>query len=111
MVLDLVTYLCMMSFFAGFVLLNDEEKFDWTEIVFAFYVVVSAPFRVLLVACAIRHACVHGFCTRCICTRCSSPCKRLRAVLNTLLTTRLRLSGENTKCTLCSRKHGNLQCW
>lgn len=51
----MVTYLCMMSFFAGFVLLNDEEEFDWTEIIFAFYVVVSAPFGVMLVILRMRH--------------------------------------------------------
>lgn len=54
MVLNLVTYLCMMGFFAGFVLLNDENMFDWTETVFAFYVVVSAPFYVSLAFFRVR---------------------------------------------------------
>lgn len=46
MVLDFATYMCIMGFFAGFVLLNDENTFDWAEIVFASYVWVSAPFDV-----------------------------------------------------------------
>ena len=43
MVLDLVTYLWMMGFFAGFVLFNDETTFDWTEVIFASYVIVRSP--------------------------------------------------------------------
>lgn len=54
MVLDLVTYLCMMGFFAGFVLLNDKTTFDWTEIIFACYVIVSKPFGDLLVVLGVR---------------------------------------------------------
>ena len=54
MVLDLVTYLCMMSFFTGFVLLNDTHTFDWADIVFAFYVCVSAPLTFLFVFLRVR---------------------------------------------------------
>lgn len=42
MVLDLFTYLATMALFGGFVLMNDKNTLDWTEIVFAFYICVSA---------------------------------------------------------------------
>ena len=44
MVLDLVTYLCMMAILGGFVLSGDEGVFHWAHIVFTLYIIVSAPF-------------------------------------------------------------------
>eukprot|EP00904_Undaria_pinnatifida_P012811 jgi/Undpi1/8660/HiC_scaffold_25.g11125.m1 len=38
MVLDLVTYLSMMWVFGAHVLVNDDDEFDWAEIVFAIYI-------------------------------------------------------------------------
>lgn len=44
----------MMFFFVGFVLLDDENTFDWAEIVFAFYVCVSAALFFLFVSLGVR---------------------------------------------------------
>lgn len=44
MVLDVVTYLCVMGILGGFVLLHEDNTFEWAEIVFAFYIRVSDPF-------------------------------------------------------------------
>ena len=41
MVLDLVTYLCMMTVFGGVVLLNDDVRLNWADVVFALYIFVS----------------------------------------------------------------------
>ena len=41
--MEFVTYLYTMVIFAGFVLLNDDNSFDWAEIIFAAYICVSAP--------------------------------------------------------------------
>ena len=41
MMLEFVAYLYTMVIFAGYVLLNEDNSFDWAEITFASYVCVS----------------------------------------------------------------------
>ena len=104
MVLDFVTYVSMMGFFAGFVLLNDENTFDWAEIVFAFYVCVSAPFGVFF-RFAFLNACVCGFDIKCVreSRRCFTFCQRhpsIRLVRGIYLNTRVRSRGASTTFTI-----------
>lgn len=61
MVLELVTYLCMMGVFGGFVLLHEGDEFDWSEIIFAIYILVSAFFFVVCVFRVLQRACACRF--------------------------------------------------
>ena len=55
MVLEFVTYLYTILIFVRFVLLKDDNSFDWAEIVFSSYICVSGP--VLLVLLIYMFAC------------------------------------------------------